>query len=244
MCYTIQLIYFVVFIFYTGAVVAEQGKSPSVKIIKTAPDKLLQGCFENMFEFENFPKNVTFNLLLSRVFQKEPLSYKLVEQLQIDDSNLFIIKGKKYQNYAFTTQGTAFGERFSYRFQLKNGEILAETSFIPKPIQMKSRDGTFSVEAELVLYLPTTAYLLHYAGLEEEEVVHLTSISGEELIESNQKFRPQDKYLYAPQVIGLKGGKSYVDISRVNGDRVCFTLPWGTNIIYEALKKLYSHTLK
>lgn len=212
---------------------------PTIKIVPMSQELRDQGASENTFVFEDFPLNQEFNLCYTKVVKVDPKSYTKMDIISLDENGLMRLnRGDKYLFYAVDSVGMANGERVTYRCVLPDRTILAETSYIPHPIHRESRDKTFSVDAELISLAPLTIYSIKYSGLNENEKIHLISISGKETIESDLYHHKDDSHNYLPGVNGKTGGTSTLEATRSTGDKLKLQLKWGDAVLTETLKSL------
>lgn len=223
--------------FIVGTVYAEDTLKPSINIAQATQEQRALGCSDYVVHFDHFPKHQDIQVLFTRVIKGDPQAYRKVEQLRIDDTGCVEINGKKFLFYSLPSSGFAYGEKVKYRFELSDGTLLAEANYIPKPIRLASQEGTFFLEAVLVEMKPTT-YCFYFNGLNENESLHLSSISDPEVIESDFMYHLNDATLFLPGVFGKNGGKAAVKIIRQSGDTIVCSLPWGADIIQELLNEL------
>ena len=203
---------------------AAASPAPSATVEITPPSLKALGVSDHYLRFENMPKHQKFDLLLKRVIQKDPNSYKRLETLSIDQDGNIELNGRLIKYYSLTPFGYAPGEKVSYRVVLQDGKILSEGSYIPRPIHVESKQGTFSIEAELVMMNPTTSYRLSFSGLEDQETVRSLSLCKDEVLDHEYRHSPLAFFLYSPGVVGYTGGKSRLKIIRKSGDSVSYII--------------------
>jgi len=210
-------------------------KTPKVEVLQTPEYYHTQGSAEYSVYFENFPKHEELILKTSRIIQKKPGVFINAETLTLDDNNFITLKGRKGKILLYSLNSTCYapGERVKIRFSDTEGNLIAQTSYFPKPIHTKSQNETFSLSAELACVIPET-YLLTLNGIAPGEKVHLHSTSADEVIDSD--FTHEATLLYMPGVIGHKGGHGIVEITRENGDKACLSLQYGEELAHEILK--------
>jgi hypothetical protein len=218
---------------------AEELPKPFVQLIPTAQELRLQGAEDYIFKFENFPKNVDVICLYRRVLTKDPQSYKEKDRFRITEEGLIEIKGKLCQLYT-GSRATDFarGERVLYRYQLTDGTVVAEINHIPAPFQIKSKQGTFSMDIELVAFHPVALYLFRWKGLEAGERLSFCSISEREVREEVLLVTKEMVMSYSPNVVGKRGGKAHVKISRESGDHIIVSLPWGLTLVADMVRAM------
>lgn len=209
-----------------------------VKIVKASPELLAKGSDEYIMIFENFKKNQDFIISYTRVIQKDPGSYKPLDNLRIDEENILHINGTdKAQFYSIKYPGFAPGEAIKYKISQPDGKIIAETTFTPKPIRKKSSKGTFYVQAELLTIYPTM-YGITYEGFEMDEKIHHCMILESELEESDFVYSPANEHVFVLKGKGVLGGIAHIEITRSTGDKVILSLKWDKAIIKSQLKEL------
>lgn len=213
-----------------------------VRIIKSPPEVLEHGGDEYMMVFDDFPKNQEFIISYSRVIQKDFGKYKPLDKIKIDDQGVLTVNGKKRAlHYCVSYECIAPGESIKYKYTTLDGKVIAETTFIPKPIRKKSKQGTFWIKAELTSFFPTI-YEISYEGLELNEIIQSCDISGNEIMESENWYNPKDCYLHMPGVLDKSGGVFHMQKTRrKNDDNVILSLKWGDDIIKQILKALNSY---
>lgn len=190
-------------------------------------------------EFNNFPHNTDITIQAHRLFRTDKKTdYTTVETIKIDKQGLIHLKKQKSTvgQFALNPNPSEYllGERSLFRFLDNKGNTLKEFSFIPRPIKQTGKDHTFSVEAELVSYLPTM-YNLSFEGIEENESIHVTSKCLHETIEYDVNYSSKNKFAILPAVTGHKGASCRLTLKRTNGDTVTLKLNWGTTLFNELL---------
>lgn len=213
-----------------GFVAAVDNAKPSVAIVSTPPELRAQGVAETYMVFENFPRNRDFYFESRRPLMKDGDSYQAMERMKLDSEGRIVLKDRIIDYYGFLPLGIAPGEKIDHRFVFDNGTVISEGSSIPRPIQKASKAGTFSLEVELFTVLPITIYILKLDGLKDREPCRLTSISGNEMLDSEFIYRSGNGMQYIPGVQGVEGGSSLLKITRKSGDSVVVRLMWGKNI--------------
>ncbi len=211
---------------------------PKVSILPSPKEFTDKGSGPNYFQFENFPINQEFYSEFSRVLQKDPEVYGIADkQLLINKNRVLIKDGKtRYAFYCLNQTGFVLGERVSYRFKRKDGSIIAETSYIPRPFFIKSKQGTFSVEVELLAFSPGM-YSLSLKNLNAGEKLHIHSKSYDEIMEIDIVCRKHTSLIHMPGVLGKNGGKCQLEITRTSGDKAHLELPWGETLISNSLEQ-------
>lgn len=202
---------------------------PTATIVKTGTEMQQQGCFAYHFVFDDFPVNRKIDMLLQRILQPERDHFKSVHTLKIDSKGNIQVDGQS-KSSVFGIDPIEFvsGERVTYRFQ-DGDEVLCEASCIPRPLTALSKEGTFTMEGEL-LTADLTVWQLKFQGIEEKEPLSLISMSCGEVLVRQCEYRSHDIHTLLPAVIGVDGGFDEVSVRRANGDQALLVLPWGTQL--------------
>lgn len=209
------------------------GDQPAIRIEEVSPVQKSLGMTGLVMYFDNFPRNQNIKIMhnrpsISKDFQK-------LDIIKINSDESIHINGKNFIFYTFGNNIFIPGETINFQYELDNGTILAEASFIIRPLMFISKYGTFYVEVELKSINPTI-YKFEFHGPVDNETLHLSSLSCLELLEND--FVYHSKQLYMPGVINEYGGVANVKISRQSGDYVYFHLDWGISIMEKMLKNL------
>lgn len=123
------------------------------------------------------------------------------------------------------------GERIEIRILDKYENKLSSVAFIPFPIRKKFKDGTAKISFECTS-LENSMYRVYYTGFEEDEVVTMESQSGfEKMPPQELTINEKNGYGYSNAVVGMNGGISKFTVTRKNGDKVVFRLPWGSKFL-------------
>ena len=210
--------------------------TPTVEVIPT-PERLRSlGSGEYYLRFENFPKNKEIILTSTKTVQRKPNVFTTHETFILDENDWISVNGSKDKatHFSMPSRGYAPGERVKIRFSDRKGKLIAQTSYIPKPIQTKSQEGTFSISAELAISQPET-YIFTLDRIPSGEKVHLHFVSTHEVVDSDFT-QGKIPLIYSPRVMGQNSGHSIVEISRENGDKACLCLQYGKEIAHEILK--------
>lgn len=211
----------------------EETKTPQLKIVASTPEQKAAGMAEHIAIFENFPINQEFEMGCSRTITD---SSKINWKITIDKEGILLINGIKTMTFALHSFGFASGERSKLRCVASDGTLLAETSYIPKPLSTKSKKETFSVSAELLSFAPTS-YLIKIEGVAEEEKLSVLTTSGKEVVEKDFVFSSKDAPVVFPGVQGKKGGKATIKITRESGDSANLALKWDSAITKDLIKE-------
>jgi hypothetical protein len=205
-------------------------KKAKASIILAEPELRAQGCAQHRLVLENFPINREIIFATHRVLQEDPKVFTNTETIRLDEQGIIEIdKRVKTRFYGLDPSGYAPGERVKFRFE-EQGRRLCEVSYIPRPLSVKSQDGTFTMEAELLTIAPTM-WRLRFHGIQEGEIFSFISNSCGEILTGENPYRSCDIYTMSPDVIGEVGGNDEVTIRRKSGDQALLTLPWGAQII-------------
>lgn len=217
---------------------AAEERTPKASIILAEPEWRAQGCAQYRMVLENFPVNRQIMISMRRVIQEYPRVFRTNETISIDEQGLIQFgKHLKVRIYGLDPQGFAPGERVEYRFEDQHQQ-LCQVSYIPKPIVATSKEGTFTMEAELLTFAPITTWRLLFQGLEEGEVFSLISNSCGEILTKQSPYDSNGMYILAPDVKGKEGGTDEVTVRRSSGDEAFLSLPWGTRIITDLEQEL------
>lgn len=204
---------------------------PKVTIVQTPSKFQSIGLYRHVVFFDNFPKNKDISILFSRVIQKNPKTFKKIEEINFSEEGFITLKSKnniKIVFYDLSVEGFAKGERANYRFIYPDGTTIAETSYIPIPIHVESNNNTFSVDVELLSVIPSTSYGLYFTDINENEKINVQSISGKETIEKEIIFHEEDANIIMPGNSKQFGGNSSIIITRASGDTLMLKLLWGS----------------
>jgi hypothetical protein len=205
-------------------------KKAKASIILAEPELRAQGCAQHRFVLENFPTHREIIVATQRVLQEDPKAFTEKETISLDEQGIIEVDNDvKIRIYGLEPLGYAPGERVKFRFE-DHGQRLCEVSYIPKPISAISKEGTFTMEAEL-LQIEPTMWQLRFHGIQEGEVFFLTSNSSGEILTDEIPYRCGDVYTVSPDVISEVGGHDMVTIRRKSGDQAVLNLPWGAQII-------------
>ncbi|CCB86527.1 putative uncharacterized protein [Parachlamydia acanthamoebae UV-7] len=232
----IKIIYGIVF-FLTGVCNGMENIEkimPFAKIVATTSQQRSAGAAKHMMIMDGFPINEDLAVSFARGLQLDPHVYQFLEKIQIDEKGMISIDGEgKLEGYGLNLDGIARGERVKCRVCHPNGSILTEASYIPKPIRKKSKEKTFSIEAELLGVFPTT-YFFKCKGLEEGEILKIRSTCVQEVLETDVIYHEAQPIRIAPDLENKRGGISLVQIIRANGDKLGLRLKWGNMLLDEA----------
>jgi hypothetical protein len=155
---------------------------------------------------ENFPVHREIMVSTHRVHQEDPRIFTNGETICLDDQGIIEVdKRVKTRIYGLDPMGFAPGERVKYRFE-GHDQRLCEVSYIPKPVAAISMKGTFTMEAEL-LAIGHTTWRLRFHGIEEGEVLFLTSNSCGEIMTSEVPYRSCDIYIHTVARCHRGGGR-------------------------------------
>jgi hypothetical protein len=213
-----------------------QKNEPTVSIFPAPPELLALGSAEHIVYFENFPKSKLFRVSFARKFQKNPDTYKNSNRLKIEKDWIEVDERTKVKFYALSSTGFAEGERIKYQFRDLAGKLIAETSYVPKPIRHKSDQGTFYLNIELESFEPTL-YSYTLEGIKDGEKLNVKSLSGSETINNDEIYHSKSIHGYMPGIVGKSGGKSFLEITRESGDKVSIDLFWGKQLLREIKKQ-------
>lgn len=208
-----------------------------LSIVSTPTELQQYGVAEHYLVFDDAPRNTEILLQTKRVIQKTPNAFTTVDKLRIDYDGLIYVKGKGGKYYGLNSLGYAPGEKVDYRFVLSNGTVISEGFYVPRPIRAHSKNGSFSIEAQLVTVGPFTRYEIFLPGLDDQEEAHLASICEDELLNSDFTYRTNQAVNYMPGVIGKEGGDARVKITRQSGDSAVLRMLWGDAVLKPLLKE-------
>lgn len=185
--------------------------------------------FDKLFLFNNFPINQEFILHVERPFVDKTFSEEVRLVINEDYS---ITANNQEPSYFFGLNTSRYfkAERLHIKCSYPDGKLIMEMDYTPSPYHFESKEGTFSVDAELFMIVPAT-YKLTYKGLKNGEIFHYRSISENEVIERDVPFNPNVIYSMSPDVVGKKEGKAAIKVTRASGDALEFELPWGIMLI-------------
>ncbi|MBA3957038.1 MAG: hypothetical protein H0X51_01395 [Parachlamydiaceae bacterium] len=210
---------------------AKEEPKPSFSITPTTPEEMETGVGPYKFCFKNFPTNTPLIVSYSRVLNGS--APKATEEILLTPSGLIAIKGVGVaRNYIFEPVGILEGERITYQIKQKR-KLLAEHSFIPLPLEITSKQHTFSLSAELLEIRTTTLYRIFLKGLPDNEIVKVTIQYPKERTES--EFKVGDVFALLATERGKKGGICTLTIERTNGDSATLELLWGLKSIAKAM---------
>lgn len=217
-----------------GKINCDELLKPKVRLELASKQQKSGGALGPIMYFDNFPRNENIRISFNRPLIDN--QYKKLDVVKINNDGLICIKGKKYLFYSLADAYLSFpGELINYRYEFDNGNLITEASFILQPLRFISKYGTFYVDIELKSTNPTI-YEFDFFGLDDKEILSLSSITDMELVENT--FEHPSRQLYMPGVINKHGGVSKVKISRKSGDYVYFQLNWGISLIERILEKL------
>lgn len=179
--------------------------------------------------FINFPINQTLEFYTRRKLLPKGDTYNFELSFSILEDGSFQSKSKSIQKITMNALGFLPGERIEIKFLGIDSPFCHEISLIPN--RLVAENGQFSVEAELLSFLPVTTYLITFDGLEEEENLTLKSITGSEIIEFELSCHGKYEMVHMPGISTRKGGNNLFEVTRKDGTKATLTLPWGIQII-------------
>lgn len=213
-------------LFSSSNAIAEM--KPAVKIMATTAKERYDGAADCKFVFTNFPINEDIKVSYLSSVSKDPKNRK-VEWLKLfEDGTFGINKCRKAAVFDVNTKNTIKGEKVVARFETKE-KVLAEISFVPKPLIFKSDKDSFSIEVILEETAPTTIYKFCLRGLKENDLLFFNSLSGSETLNSVYVHDPKQTFLYTPDVEGEISGEAKIKFTK-SDDILAFSLPWGIAI--------------
>lgn len=207
--------------------------------------RVSRGCPVYYFSFHNWPSNqeivVSKKNLIDNLFENLEKStyipqgkFIIREDGSIDDNGKV---GLPY--FYFSSYGFAPGERVHILFRTSDEKFKEELTWIPIPIIAQNKEGTITLEAELVIAVPTTLYTISIKGLKQGKHFKFQSTSGDETLNHMLTYPEGSAITFSPGVIGLKGGTSTVSITP-SKEVLTISLPWGLEIAeYISGKKIY-----
>lgn len=207
-------------------------ETPRVSMNPTTPEMQKSGYVGHYAEFINFPLNQDIHVRSSQGVKSDPNKFRTVGTLRIDSSGFATMNGSRIKSFFVDSGGAYPGLRYWLQFVSPDGQLLAETFYFPRPLQFKSKNQSFTLDAELMSTSPTV-YKLDYIGLQPNEGCKMRSITQKETGEMNFTYSPQNAHLYEPTVAGVEGGEAMVIITRASGDQAQAKLPWGSAIAKE-----------
>jgi TPR repeat protein len=216
----------------------DEEKKPSIDLLfsdskeaESHPDKMIQIYFKEIepghpkivLFLKDFPidKEITYSM-------ERPLKTAQGITTKLKDPNIIF----------FSSRGFLPGERVNCSFSSK-GDFEVKTSFIPNPIKASNKNGTVSIEAELITCFPAY-YQFFFKGFEDNEEIKLISVSGKEKIKKTFKITPENLIALSPDILGKEGGVSQETFIRKSGEKIQFNLPWGMDLVsYAKGEKIY-----
>lgn len=190
------------------------------------------GYHKVVIELQNFPKNVPIIWEIKRLASESPDTFQPYLNFTINEDGTYLTDDQEVLKIlSISSKGFLPGERVTGRFRTADNTISKEVAGIPNPAFFKDKNGVIGLSAELV-HLKPTVYVIDMPTLEEGEKYDIkTVIIGETSKVKNAKYTKTTPFHFSPAVKkGNKGGDSYFEVRRKNGEIYFLKLPWGAAI--------------
>lgn len=224
-----------VFVLWGANLHAARYITPHLQVVAPTQEQKAHGAKDCVFLFTEFPTNKDFYLCYDRVCKNPGL--KKINKLSIDTDGVITVDDTlKVMICSIDKEIFVPGEMVKYCCVDPEGYLIAETSTIPQRLKTNSKDGSFSIEAQLMGITPAY-YIIKCKGIQEGEKIEMVSMSGDEVRKNQFVYEKKNKISVSPDIKGKKGGTGCVMITRSSGDHAILELMWGEEIALHLLNQ-------
>lgn len=187
------------------------------------------GHYKTLINMKDMPAGVKFSVvndrkLISSLGQETVTSFSR-EQLTTVRS----VTGEQVPCFVVSGKGFLPGERVTLKFTAEDGTI-SSVNFVPYPIYDRTDSGEAIMHAELVSLQPA-GYEFTGVGLKDGEELEFSTVAGKAKETFKVKYQEGKGIAYLPSIKkGGLSGTSHLVITRENGEKFDFNLPWGTQL--------------
>jgi len=198
---------------------------------ETSSSDLQETLVYTLLTFREFPGKPPYSIHYRRLFQEDPNAFF---PIPLEQTLLNAIH-QKIENSPFSLALSPHeflpGERVTWRLSGTDGTAFKEVTLCPRPMILKDESGKIILEAALLsINIPCLCYLIHIPS--QDEIVEYISTSGEEIIKEILPLRHSVSINYMPEVKGVKGGVSQIEIRFLkDGSSYKMQFPWGTALL-------------
>lgn len=189
---------------------------------------------------ENLPDQLSeFNVIIDRPLFKEGFlgySYdKLIRKYSVTKEELLENQKQFSSSHpivdSFVCAGYLPGEEINLSLLTNENKLIANTSFIPNPLEKTFSDGKAKISLEFSGG-QASRYKVFLSGFKDNEPITFQSISGtEEIPPQTFRIKKNIGFFYSNGVVGAYGGKSILSFQRESGEKAVFILPWGNQLL-------------
>lgn len=186
--------------------------------------------YHSLLFLENLPANREVELQTRR----KTVGSDKYQTVAVDSSNTLYKMSKmvdeKFPFLIVSGRGFLPGEKVDLLLNvdgMKQSELM---SFVPNPIVRYSKKDEAKVYA-LIHGVAPTMYSIHFENFKEGESLIFESYSGGERIRDRVPYAKNMQISHMPGVMGKKGGKCKIIVTRESGEEMIFSLPWGEAFI-------------
>lgn len=164
-----------------------------------------------IYKFTGIPENEEFTVSSSRQWEKD-----------IGFQELGRLKGEG--GLSLSSEGFIPGEKVTLRLTTSDGKIIEEFALIPCPIQVSSKSGRYSINAELESLNPVL-YMIDINGLKEGELFYFSPKDDVHLQSSSPRM------MYCPGA-GERCSKGFEYVTFIFEDeKIKVKFPYGDKIL-------------
>ncbi len=192
----------------------------------------------SLFVFKDFKQNQELTVYFRRALQPNPTQYQIQGTFTLNDQGQLIYPDKGVM-LLYPPCLYGLGEVSYWTFLNQENQQVAEAIYEPRPLIQSSKQGTFTVKAELLTCKPTV-YRLIIDGFELNEEYDFYTLINQTARDYKRIYKPNNTIIICLEEKGKESGVSYVRLNRKTGDNITLKLNWGEAI----LKEMYQHMPK
>lgn len=190
-------------------------------------NKIDSGHYKTLINMKDMPAGLKFTVINDRKLINA-LGHETVSSFTRDDlTKIRSATGELVPCFVVSGKGFLPGERVTLKFACEDGTT-STVSVVPYPLYDRNEKGDVVIHAELKNMQPA-GYEITGAGLKDGEELEFTTTAGKSKETFKVKYQEGKGIAYLPNIKkGGLSGTSHLVISRENGEKFDFDLPWGT----------------
>lgn len=187
------------------------------------------GHYKTLINLKDMPAGLKFTVINDRKLVNALGQETVVGFTRDDLTKIRSTTGEMIPCFVISGKGFLPGERVTVKFACEDGTV-SSVDVVPYPLYDRNEKGDVIFHAELKNMKPV-GYEITGAGLKDGEELEFSTVAGKTKESFKVKYEEGKGIAYLPNIKkGGLSGTSHLVITRENGEKFDFNLPWGTQL--------------